>query len=179
MVREGVDIAEEPSLYDILQVSPKASSEVIQAAYRVLARTVHPDVSAAVDAEKQTRRLNAAHHVLSDPFRRAAYDASRAEAERLAASRRPKIDARRAPSPPADTRDYPTQRAPATTMLVWAATASVAVTIVVAMLIVLWSLYDTLDSFEIPAFPASGSAGASSQPSWTPSFSTNSGTPSR
>ena len=55
-----VDFPEEATLYDILQVSPAASPEVIRAAYRILARTVHPDVSAASDAENRTRRLNAA-----------------------------------------------------------------------------------------------------------------------
>jgi curved DNA-binding protein CbpA len=62
------------NLYEVLQVSPRAGQEVIQAAYRVLARTYHPDVNAAPDAARQMRQLNAAYGVLSDPERRARYD---------------------------------------------------------------------------------------------------------
>src|SRR5690349_19735492 len=62
------------TLYDVLQVSPWCEPEVIQAAYRALARSRHPDVNRDSDAEDQMRRLNAAYHVLSDPLRRARYD---------------------------------------------------------------------------------------------------------
>src|SRR5581483_10863920 len=62
------------TLYDVLQVSPWCEPDVIQAAYRALARTRHPDVNRAPDAEEQMRRLNAAYQVLSDPARRARYD---------------------------------------------------------------------------------------------------------
>src|SRR3954468_15700265 len=62
------------TLYDVLQVSPWCEPEVLQAAYRALARTRHPDVNRVPDAEDQMRRLNAAYQVLSDPTRRARYD---------------------------------------------------------------------------------------------------------
>ena len=62
------------TLYDVLQVSQWCEPEVLQAAYRALARTQHPDVNRDPDAEDQMRRLNAAYHVLSDPARRARYD---------------------------------------------------------------------------------------------------------
>src|SRR5258708_3863538 len=65
------------NLYEVLQVSPRAGQEVIQAAYRALARTYHPDVNDAPDAARQMRQLNAAYGVLSDPERRARYDAMR------------------------------------------------------------------------------------------------------
>src|SRR5207244_3171645 len=42
-----------------------------------LARSYHPDVSASPDAQRQMRQLNAAYGVLSDPSRRARYDAVR------------------------------------------------------------------------------------------------------
>src|SRR3954447_26120785 len=74
------------NLYEVLQVSPRAGQEVIQAAYRALARTCHPDVNAAPDAARQMRQLNAAYGVLSDPERRARYDAMR---QRPARARRP------------------------------------------------------------------------------------------
>jgi curved DNA-binding protein CbpA len=67
--------APQPSLYDLLQVSPQAHPQVIQAAYRVLARSYHPDVSSDPEAVRLIRELNAAYEVLSDPARRAVYDA--------------------------------------------------------------------------------------------------------
>jgi hypothetical protein len=71
------------NLYEVLQVSPKAGPEVIQAAYRALARTYHPDRNASPDAARQMRQLNAAYGVLSDPERRARYDAIRQRPTRL------------------------------------------------------------------------------------------------
>jgi hypothetical protein len=62
------------TLYDVLQVSPWCEPDVIQAAYRALARTRHPDVNRDPDAEDQMRRLNVAYQVLSDPVRRTRYD---------------------------------------------------------------------------------------------------------
>jgi len=65
------------NLYEVLQVSAKASPEVVQAAYRVLARAYHPDVNQAPNAARMMRQINAAYKVLSDPERRARYDAQR------------------------------------------------------------------------------------------------------
>lgn len=64
-----------PDLYRVLQVDPGANSLVIQAAYRVLARIFHPDVSGDADAMK---RINAAWEVLGDTRQRARYDIERA-----------------------------------------------------------------------------------------------------
>src|SRR5258708_6410283 len=86
------------NLYEVLQVSPKAGSEVIQAAYRALARTYHPDVNDAPDAARQMRQLNAAYGVLSDPDRRARYDAMRSRPAR--ARREAPADAESAPARP-------------------------------------------------------------------------------
>lgn len=61
--------------YLILQVDPSADVDVIQAAYRVLARRFHPDL-AGDDA--MMKRLNAAWEVLGHTDRRAEYDRSRA-----------------------------------------------------------------------------------------------------
>src|ERR1700752_1294411 len=78
------------TLYDVLQVSPWCEPEVIQAAYRALARTRHPDVNRDADAEDQMRRLNVAYQTLSDPARRARYDEELAlEAARPVVTARP------------------------------------------------------------------------------------------
>jgi curved DNA-binding protein CbpA len=73
---EGLD------LYEILEVSPKASQEVIQAAYRVLARNAHPDRNTGAEAEQRIRQINAAYEVLSEPAQRARYDLELARARR-------------------------------------------------------------------------------------------------
>ena len=63
--------------YGILQVHPRAEREVIDAAYRKLASKYHPDVSQISDAEERMKQINTAYEVLSDPDKRAAYDAAR------------------------------------------------------------------------------------------------------
>lgn len=57
--------------YRTLQVDPSADVEVIQAAYRVLARRFHPDLAGD---DVVMKRLNAAWEVLGDKDRRAGYD---------------------------------------------------------------------------------------------------------
>lgn len=64
-------------LYRQLQVEPNARPEAIHAAYRRLARLYHPDVNTEPGAAKRMRLINAAYAVLSDPQRRAKYDARR------------------------------------------------------------------------------------------------------
>jgi curved DNA-binding protein CbpA len=68
-------VSESSDHYRVLQVDPSADVDVIQAAYRVLARRFHPDL-AGDDAVM--KRLNAAWEVLGDKDGRAEYDRSRA-----------------------------------------------------------------------------------------------------
>ncbi|HEY54109.1 MAG TPA: J domain-containing protein [Caldilineae bacterium] len=63
---------DEKDYYLILQVQPSADPDVIQAAYRRLARKYHPDVGQRNSTRMQ--ELNEAYETLSDPARRAAYD---------------------------------------------------------------------------------------------------------
>jgi hypothetical protein len=63
-------------LYEVLQVSPTAEPEVIEAAYRRLARKYHPDVSKQTGSSERMQRIVAAYEVLGDATRRAAYDAT-------------------------------------------------------------------------------------------------------
>jgi hypothetical protein len=66
-------------LYAELEVSRLASVEVIDAAYRTLAKRHHPDVARGYDADR-IKRLNLAHDWLTDPVRRRRYDnATRSE----------------------------------------------------------------------------------------------------
>lgn len=62
-------------LYEDLQLSPNASTETIERVYRLLAKRYHPDNCDTGNVEKFSE-VCAAHEVLSDPGRRAAYDVS-------------------------------------------------------------------------------------------------------
>ncbi|MEW5880052.1 MAG: DnaJ C-terminal domain-containing protein [Pseudomonadota bacterium] len=61
--------------YQTLGVAREATAEQIKKAYRSLARKYHPDVSKEPDAERRMKEVNEAYAVLSDPEKRAAYDA--------------------------------------------------------------------------------------------------------
>lgn len=64
--------------YKVLQVDPEADDEVIQAAYRRLARKYHPDLTSDADAAARMAALNAAWALVGKPAARAAYDRGRA-----------------------------------------------------------------------------------------------------
>jgi curved DNA-binding protein CbpA len=60
--------------YETLQVSPNADGDTIQRVYRLLAGRFHPD-NAETGNEARFRQIHAAYYILSDPERRAKYDA--------------------------------------------------------------------------------------------------------
>lgn len=62
-------------LYDILELSPSATSEEIRRAFRRLSKQYHPDVNdGAAWAELQFKEINHAYQILSDPALRREYD---------------------------------------------------------------------------------------------------------
>ena len=59
--------------YEVLQLSPRATAEMVDGVYRFLAKRYHPDNQLTGDSEK-FNKLREAHEVLSNPESRAAYD---------------------------------------------------------------------------------------------------------
>ena len=72
--------------YKLLQVDPEADPEIIDAAYRRLARRYHPDVSADSEAAAMMVALNRARDILLDPARRAQLDRRRRDDARTVGS---------------------------------------------------------------------------------------------
>lgn len=62
-------------LYEVLGISRDASDEDIKKAYRRMARELHPDVNADPTAEERFKEVAGAYEILSDPEKRARYDA--------------------------------------------------------------------------------------------------------
>jgi hypothetical protein len=62
--------------YEVMQLSPNAEPDTISRVYRMLAFRYHPDNTETGNSE-MFLRLSAAHQTLSDPARRANYDARR------------------------------------------------------------------------------------------------------
>lgn len=71
------------SYYAILGVSECEEPQAIRAAYRELARRLHPDVSGGATAD-EFRQVTEAYRVLSDPEQRRDYDLLRGQPRRLA-----------------------------------------------------------------------------------------------
>jgi formylglycine-generating enzyme required for sulfatase activity len=73
--------------YDVLDVPPDATLQQIKTAYRILVQLHHPDRLQQANsqvrryAEERLKKINEAYAVLSDPARRARYDAGHREAE--------------------------------------------------------------------------------------------------
>ena len=63
--------------YKTLQVDPEAEDEVIQAAYRRLARKYHPDLAETAEAATRMAAINAAWELIGDPAARRAFDRER------------------------------------------------------------------------------------------------------
>lgn len=75
------------NLYELLEVSEKASQEIIEKAYKTLAKKWHPDLQGGPNkalAEEKMKKINNAYSILSDENKRKEYDAKlEEERERL------------------------------------------------------------------------------------------------
>ena len=77
------------TLYEVLEVSENASAEVIEKAYKVLAKKYHPDLQSEANkksAENKMKKINEAYEILGNEVKRKEYDRSLAqerEEERL------------------------------------------------------------------------------------------------
>lgn len=72
------------TLYDILEVSKKASKEIIEKAYKTLAKKYHPDLQDEKDrayAEEKMKKINEAYEILSNDEKRSNYDRELEEKE--------------------------------------------------------------------------------------------------
>ena len=68
-------MADKRDYYEVLELSKGASDEDIKKAYRKLAKKYHPDLNKAPDAADKFKEVQEAYEVLSDPQKKAAYDA--------------------------------------------------------------------------------------------------------
>jgi curved DNA-binding protein CbpA len=108
-VAAGVSVSEF-NPYKILQVDPEAEDEVIEAAYRRLARKYHPDISPSRESQDRMVLFNQAWEQLRDPMRRAAVDRARTRAAgSVARAAAADAQARTANQPPPSTTRHTAQ----------------------------------------------------------------------
>ena len=79
--RAGLELVSGLDCYETMQLSRNADAETISRVYRLLASRYHPDNRETGDSEKFIR-LAEAYRILSDPERRARYDAGYRQTER-------------------------------------------------------------------------------------------------
>ena len=60
--------------YEILEVDKNDSEEVIEKAYKTLAKKYHPDLQNNSDCQDKMRQINEAYEILSNDFKRREYD---------------------------------------------------------------------------------------------------------
>lgn len=95
------------SYYEILQVHPDASQEVIRAAYRALSTKYHPDKDPSQEGLAHFKQVQQAFETLSDPIRQRQYDVEHEvnswEPSRQSSSNSPDGEA----NPTRNDREYP------------------------------------------------------------------------
>lgn len=73
-------MAKKVDYYEVLGVTRDADEEAIRAAYRRLAKALHPDVNHRKTATEEFKLLQDAFHALSDPVAKRTYDAQQRRA---------------------------------------------------------------------------------------------------
>lgn len=82
--------ADPKGFYKVLGLTPDADTGAVKAAYRARAKEVHPDHNPSEHAAEAFALLNEAYQVLSDPRRRASYDAGGTRRPRPGSGARPR-----------------------------------------------------------------------------------------
>jgi curved DNA-binding protein CbpA len=100
--------------YKTLQVDSEAEDEVIQAAYRRLARKYHPDLADGAEAAARMAAINAAWEIIGDPDARRAFDLTRSAGAAPPDAPRPATAPGASSAPPSASRSGsgPTAREP-------------------------------------------------------------------
>jgi hypothetical protein len=80
--RVEAKVVDTDDYYEVLQLSSSADQDTIQRVYRILAARYHPDNQETGNSE-MFRRISEAHRVLTDPEKRAAFDADYLTQKRL------------------------------------------------------------------------------------------------
>ncbi len=75
--------------YKILGIARNATAQEIKKAYRRLAFKYHPDHNHEPEAEENFKKINEAYEVLTNPEKRAAYDARLASYAQSPVTRKP------------------------------------------------------------------------------------------
>lgn len=60
--------------YEILEIDKNASEEMIEKAYKTLAKRYHPDLQNSSSSPKKMQQINEAYEILSNDFKRREYD---------------------------------------------------------------------------------------------------------
>jgi DnaJ-class molecular chaperone len=80
--------------YEVLQVSESAEPETISRVYRIFAQRYHPD-NRETGNEVRFREITEAYHVLSNPERRAQFDATHQDSKKTAGAWFPQASSRK------------------------------------------------------------------------------------
>jgi len=77
-----------PDHYETLGLDRFASAQAVKAAFRQLAKELHPDLNPSADAQERFMRVREAYDALNDPARKASYDKHFKELEEAARRQR-------------------------------------------------------------------------------------------
>ena len=85
----------EKTLYEILEVSENASGEIIEKAYKTLAKKYHPDLQEEANkkqAEAMMKKINEAYEILGNEEKRSRYDGELVEKRNMEEMQRQNVN---------------------------------------------------------------------------------------